>query len=184
MKKLICLLLSLCLALSLAACGGDPSQGGETTAPSSGDTTPVQTNPVETTPKEEGFTFTVNGTKIAMKADAASILSALGEPKSYTEETSCAFTGLDKTYFFGNFYLNTYPQGDKDHVFAAWFADDTVTTAEGIYIGASQADVEAVYGTDGYNGTNAYIMNKGESKLTIILTDGVVSSIVYDAVFE
>lgn len=184
MKKIICLLLALCLALSLAACAPEQPQGGETTAPNTGDTTPATTVPGETQPAEKGFTFVANGVEIAMKADAAPILAALGEPKSYTEETSCAFTGLDKTYYFGSFYLNTYPQGDKDHVFAAWFADDTITTDEGIYIGSTQAAVEAAYGADSYNGVNAYIIHKGESKLTIILTEGMVSSIVYDAVFE
>lgn len=185
MKKYIALLLCLAMALSLAACSPSENGGDGTTAALPNDTTPSQTQPQqETTPAEKGFTFTAGGVEIAMKAEASPILAALGEPKSYTEETSCAFTGLDKTYFFGSFYLNTYPQGDKDHVFAAWFADDTVTTAEGIYIGSTQAAVEAAYGTEGYNGSNAYIMNKGESKLTIILTDGVVSSIVYDAVFE
>ncbi len=183
MKKIICLLLSLCLALSLAACDGGQSQPGETTlSHSASDPTPPPEK--ETTAAEEGFTFTVGGTKITMKANAAPILAALGEPKSYTEETSCAFTGLDKTYYFGSFYLTTYPQGNQDHIFSAWFADDTVTTAEGIYIGSTQAAVEAAYGKDGYNGVNAYILNQGETKLTIILTDGVVSSIVYDAVFQ
>lgn len=181
MKKIICLLLSLCLALSLAACGGE--QPGETTLPhSASDPTPPPET--ETTAPQEGFAFTVGGTEISMKANAAPILAALGEPKSYTEEASCAFTGLDKTYYFGSFYLTTYPQEDQDHIFSAWFADDTVTTAEGIYIGSTQAAVEAAYGKDGYNGVNAYILNKGETKLTIILTDGVVSSIVYDAVFQ
>ncbi len=166
MKKIVCLLLALCLMLSLAACNGE---------------TPNETQ--GNTPAEKGFSFTCNGIEIAMKADAAPILSAMGEPKKYTEETSCAFTGLDKTYYYGSFYMNTYPQGDKDHVFAAWFADDTVTTAEGIYIGAPQSAVEAAYGAENFNGVNAYTMIKGESKLTIILENGVVTSIVYDAVF-
>lgn len=182
MKKIICLMLSLCLALSLAACGGEQPQPGETTLPhSASDPTPPPEK--ETTAPKEGFSCTIGGTEITMKANAAPILAALGEPKSYTEEASCAFTGLDKTYYFGSFYLATYPQGNQDHIFSVWFTDDTVTTAEGIYIGSTQAAVEAAYGKDGYNGVNAYILNKGETKLTIILTDGVVSSIAYDAIF-
>ena len=54
----------------------------------------------------------------------------------------------------------------------------------GVYIGASQEEVEKAYGTDGFNGSNAYIMKGVTSTLTIILEDGVVSSIQYDAVIE
>jgi len=173
MKKLICLLAALALIFCFTACGGSDAP----------ETKPAENN-TPVAPAEPGFTFTYNGTQIALKADAAPILAALGEPKSYTEETSCAFEGLDKTYYFGSFYLQTYPQGDKDYVFGFWFADDSVSTNENIYIGAPQAQVEAAYGADSYNGTNAYILTKGETKLTVILTDGVVSSIQYDALFD
>ena len=119
-----------------------------------------------------------------MNANTADFLAQLGEPKSYTEETSCAFEGLDKTYFFGNFYLQTYPQGEEDFVYCAWLIDDSLTTDEGIYIGATQAEAEAAYGAEGYNGSNAYLLTAGDAKLTIILTDGVVSSIQYDAIVD
>jgi len=171
MKRFLSLILVLTMALCFAACG---------------DSTPATTDPSAdpTVPAAEGYSFTYNGTKIAVHADAAPILAALGEPQSYSEETSCAFDGLDKTYFYGSFYLQTYPMGDKDYVFCAWFMDDSVTTAEGAYVGMSQAEVEALYGADSFNGTNAYVLTKGESTLTLILTDGAVSSIQYDAVVE
>lgn len=171
MKKILCLMLALMLAMSMAACGGDDP----TTAPTGGN---------EPTPANDGYIFHHNGTAIVMHADAAPILAALGEPKTYTEETSCAFDGKDKTYFFGSFYLQTYPIGDKDYVYSVWFADDSVTTDEGVYVGMTQKEVEAAYGTAGYNGSNAYIMTKGASRLTVILTDGKVSSIQYDAEVE
>ena len=99
-------------------------------------------------------------------------------------EASCAFTGLDKTYYYGGFYLQTYPMGEEDFIYAAWLVDDSSTTPEGLYIGATQAEVEAAYGTEGFNGSNAYIMTGTTSTLTVILTDGLVSSIQYDAVVE
>lgn len=174
MKKLICLIAALCLVFSMAGCNSsEPNQ-------TEGTTTGVQQTPVVT----DGFTFTHNGTKIAMKAEAAPILEVLGEPISYTEEASCAFTGLDKTYFFGSFYLTTFPVEDKDYVYGIWFADDSVTTEEGLYIGASQQEVDSLYGEEHYNGTNAYILTKGETKLTVIMKDGFVSSIQYDALFD
>lgn len=175
MKKIVSLILVLTLALALAACGGEPA---ETTAPKAD-------NPSEPAVTDEpGYTFNVSGIDIMMHASAAPVLEALGQPKSYTEEASCAFEGLDKTYFYGSFYLTTYPLGEEDHIFSLWLVDDSLPTPEGIYIGSTQAEVEAAYGTEGFNGTNAYVMTKGSSKLTIILDGTTVSSIQYDAVVE
>lgn len=164
MKKLIAAMLALMLAFGMAACGGE--------------------TPAPTEPAKDNYVFTYNGTAIMMDVEATDIVAALGEPKSYTEETSCAFEGLDKTYFYGSFYLSTYPMGEKDFVYSVWFADDTVSTAEGIRIGNTQAQVESAYGTAGYNGSNAYKMTKGDSTLTIILTDGLVSSVIYEIVLD
>ena len=176
MKKIIALVLALAMTLTLAACGGDTTP--ETTAPAA----PSVNTPA--TPDAASWKYTVQGVDIMMHANAAPILEQLGESVSYTEEASCAFTGLDKTYYYGGFYLQTYPMGEEDFVYSVWLVDDSSTTPEGIYIGASQAEVEAAYGTEGFNGDNAYIMTGTTSTLTIILTDGVVSSIQYDAVVE
>lgn len=170
MKKIICALLVMSMLLCLAACGG------------SGDVEPAGNNNAPAV--DSSLHFAHKGTKIYMHADAAPILTALGEPKSYTEETSCAFDGLDKTYFYGSFYLQTYPMGDKDYVFSLWIVDDSVTTPEGLYIGATQSEAEAACGADSYNGSNAYVCKKGNATLTVILQDGAVSSIQYDAVVE
>lgn len=132
----------------------------------------------------EGFSFLYSGLEIRLNTDAAPVIAALGEPISYTEEPSCAFDGLDKTYFYGSFYLSTYPLDGKDYVYSIWFADDTVATSEGIRIGTPQSEVEAVCGADSFNGTNAYVLTKGDTKLTILLTDGTVSSIQYSLILE
>ena len=174
MKKILALVLALAMTLTLAACGGDTTP--ETTAPA------TQNPPA--TPDASSWKYTVQGVDIMMHANAAPILKALGDPVNFTEEASCAFTGLDKTYYYGGFYLQTYPMGEEDFVYSVWLVDDSSTTPEGIYIGASQAEVEAAYGTEGFNGSNAYVMTGTTSTLTIILTDGVVSSIQYDAVVE
>lgn len=173
MKKLLIVALAVCMLLSLTACGASTSS--ESTVGSNnavGNTTP-------STPAEDGFAFEYKGTKITFHAPAAPIVAALGEPVKYTESTSCAFEGLDKSYYYGSFYLETYPQGNEDFVYGWWFADDSVITEEGIYIGATQAEVEKAYGTDCYNGTNAFVISKDAGSLTIILEDGLVSSIQY-----
>ena len=176
MKKIFALILALMLVMSLAACGGEtPTAPAETQAP-------AVLGPTQ--PDASSWKYTIRGVDVMMHAEAAPVLAALGEAVSYTEEASCAFTGLDKTYYYGGFYLQTYPIGDADYIYSVWLVDDSSATPEGIYIGASQADVEAAYGADGFNGENAYILTGTTSTLTIILTDGTVSSIQYDAVID
>lgn len=176
MKKLFAILLSVCLLLSLAACGGETAPADNSNAGNAGN---AAQSAAPSYTKDQNFSFTYKGTEITLHAAAEPIVAALGEPVKYTESTSCAFDGLDKSYYYGSFYLETYPTDGKDFVSGWWFADDSITTAEGVYIGATQAEVEKAYGTEGYNGSNAYTVTKEAGTLTIILEDGAVSSIQY-----
>lgn len=169
MKKLIAILLAAAMLLCFAGC-----QPAETESPGNQTKEPVQ----------DSYSFTYNGTKIALHAPAEAIVAALGEAKTYSESTSCAFEGLDKQYGYGSFYLETYPIGDKDYVYGWYFVDDMVENAEGICIGSTKADVEAAYGAENYNGTNAFEMTKGSGKLTVILENDVVTSIQYAIVTD
>lgn len=173
MKKIIAFVLALCLMFCFTACQSTTTgeeQGGNNNS-----------GKVESTSK---FSFTYQGVEIKLSDPAAPIIDKLGEPKKYTESASCAFEGLDKSYYYGSFYLETYPQGEEDFVYGWWFADDTVTTPEGIYIGSSKADVDAAYGAENFNGTNAYDIKDGNGKLTIILDKDVVTSIQYNLIVE
>lgn len=162
MKPRYSLLLVLILALGLSACGLLESSSGNSSLP----------EPV----------FTYNDIKITMNAEARPILDQLGGPFSYSETASCAFDGLDKTYYYGSFYMTTCPNGDVDYISTLWFADDSVATAEGICIGSTQEEVAAAYGEASFNGTNAYVMETSSTRLTILLTDGKVSSVQYEAI--
>lgn len=180
MKKILIVMLALSVVLGLCACGTPANGGSSTIVQNNNDDNNTGTN----TPAKDGFVFTVNGVDIAMHAPAADILAALGEPKGYTEQASCAFDGLDKTYFFGSFYLQTYPNASSDYIYGLWLVDDTVATTEGIYIGSSQQAVENAYGAGTFDGSNSFTITKGASVLTIIMENGVVSSIQYDAVLD
>lgn len=125
--------------------------------------------------------FHYEGTRIEMHAEAAPILEALGEPESYTEEPSCAFDGLDKTYCYGSFYLTTYPQDGTDYIYSLWFVDDSVTTEEGLRIGDSQEQVENLYKNAQWNGTNGYLISTENASLRILISDEQVSAVVYEA---
>ncbi len=171
MKKIIALTTAVCLMFCFAACGSSTS--GET-----------QGNGGAEIVANSNFSFTYKDVEIKLAAPAEPIIEKLGEPKKYTESASCAFDGLDKSYYYGSFYLETYPQGDKDFVYGWWFADDSVSTPEGIYIGAAKADVDAAYDAENFNGTNAYTVKDGNGTLTIILENDAVTSIQYNLVVE
>lgn len=161
MKRISIILLAAVMLLSFVGCGADNSDL-----------------------QEENFFFTYNGTKITLGAEVAPIIDALGEPKSYTEEPSCAFDGMDKTYYYGSFYLSTYPLDGKDYVYNLWFADDGVATEESIRIGNSESQVEEAYGEDCFNGTNCYSLTRGQSRLTVLIENNMVSSVRYEVILD
>lgn len=159
MKKIICILLTLTIIACLTACG-----------------CPEPTMP--------DLVFTFKDTEIIMHAQAQPIVKALGGPFQYTEAPSCAFDGTDKTYYYGSFYLTTYPKDGVDCISGLWFADDSVATAEGITIGSSRQAVEEAYGPEYFDGENAFEIPGKDATLTILLTGGMVSSVQYEAVFS
>ena len=174
MKKILTLILALCMVLALAACGGSEAPAGNQEE--------VGGQPANS--GAETYAYTYKGVELKLYAEAEPIIAALGEPTKYSETASCAFDGLDKNYYYGNLYIDTYPENGKDYIYGWWFADDTLTTEEGIYIGATQAEVETAYGADTFNGTNAYVIKKGEGTLTVIMKDGLVNSIQYAIILK
>ena len=107
------------------------------------------------------------------------VLEALGEPLSYFEAASCAFDGLDKTYTYAGFQILTRPDGDKDYINSIILTDDSVTTPEGVYIGVTEADVTAKYGTPAQKTDTLLSYTDGGTALNFILKNGTVISIEY-----
>ena len=171
MKKFLCVLLIAALSVfALTACGGGgnkPSETGES----------QQSQPAA----KDGYTFSYKDVELAVGAEfTADMLNALGEPKNYTEQTSCYFQGLDKTYYFGSFYLYVgAPENAPEYVMAIELVDDTVATKEGLSIGDGKDKVESLYGAEGFNGSNQYTVTNGNMNLIIQLSGDKVSSIQY-----
>lgn len=167
--KIVSLALALCLLLALAACG------------ETGDSEKTEPPSASGTSQATGYTFTFKGVEIAVDADLAPIVAALGEPTDYSEFDSCAFQGKDKTWIYGGVILRSYPEGDKDLVLSIELKDDSVSTPEGIYVGSSKDEVTAKYGAPASETDTAVTYVKGGCKLTFILADGKVSSITYQS---
>lgn len=126
----------------------------------------------------QGYLFAVQGVTIGVDADAAPVLEQLGESVSYFEAPSCAFEGLDKTYTYNGFELDTYPAGEKDCVSAVVLKDDSVATQEGIAIGDSLEKLQQAY-PEGKQQEGMVVCEKGGMKLCFILQDDEVKSIEY-----
>ena len=187
MKKLVSSVLAASMVLSLAACGG----GGGSSQPGAASSQPDRSqssasqsdSAVSTSSSSQGngserFEFLSGTTAISIDQDMADVLAALGEAQSYFEAASCAFDGLDKTYTYPGFVITTRPEETGDFVNSILLTDDSVTTAEGIYIGSTKDDVIAAYGeSSGTEGVMNY--TRGNTTLNIILKDDVVASIEY-----
>lgn len=166
MKNTTIILFVLCCIVSLAGCKATSS--GQGSSPDGAD----------------AFTFTYNDVSIDMNAEAAPVIEALGEPEGYTEQASCVFDGVDKTYSYSGFCISTYPKDGADYIYQLWFTDGQTATAEGVRIGDPESKVEQIYHPDDICGCGVYILTRGETTLTIIADGGVVSSIQYGAVIS
>lgn len=184
MKKLIGILLAAGMIL-MTGCGdsekvidGEVSDApGGGTSQTFGDSAGNQNT--EGQPASKGYVFQYNGVTVSVDADMAVVLEGLGEPNDYFEAASCAFEGLDKTYTYGSFVIETYPQGEKDYVSTVILKDDAVSTAENIYIGSSMADVTNAYGTDYAEQGSMLVYHKDGMKLCILMENDTVTSIQY-----
>lgn len=180
MKKLAVLLCTALLASSLCvACGGSGDSSNKNSEAQS-----EQQQGGAQEEKVEGFAYVMNGTEIIPNAKMEPIVAALGEADSFFESDSCAFQGKDKVYTYGSVVINTYPENEVDYVYTIELKDDTVSTAEGIYVGSSVEDVKAKYGEPKEDTGVALVYEKGTSTLNFSYEDGAVTSIVYRANVE
>ena len=135
-------------------------------------------------PESTGSSFgmmKIGGTEITVDADAASILSALGEAKDYDESPSCAFEGMDKIYVYNGFRIQTYTMSGKDYIRSVELLDDTYSTPEGITIGSALEAVTAAYGapTKQTDTGLQYVQNERGFTMQFLLRDGLVTNIQY-----
>ncbi len=187
MKKLL-LICCLLLAMLLISCSkedkpddvglpDDEPVSGQDSRDDDADSAGVKVDP--------GYVFDYNGVTIQMNTDVAPVLEALGEPQQYFEAESCAFKGLDKTWYYSGFELTTYPKDDKtDYISSVYFRDDSVSTPEGIYIGSTVEDMIAAYGEGYKGGDGSYNYEKGESSILFIAEDGEIIAITYLALVD
>lgn len=137
----------------------------------------------EEEPEETSFdALSVRGVKLALDAEAAPIVAALGEPRTFAETNSCYGDGKDKVYEYTSFKVTTYSMGGKDYILAVEIFDDadaTLATPEGIRIGASRDDVLEAYGDAAEESDTKLVYECDGVRLRFWLDGGVVTGIKY-----
>lgn len=165
---------------AFTGCSEDSSTADSNSAASTNSSAATENSGAAST-GEVSFTYTANGTAIAISAESDPIVAALGTPKSTFEAPSCAFEGTSYTYTYDGFTLETYPDGDVNRVYAITLTDNTVQTAEGIKVGDSIEAVQSACGTPDQT-SNFFDMYTTEGMAVQFFYangDGIVSSIVY-----
>ena len=181
MKKLMFLTLILLCGCAATAPDGGPSGTPETT-PSNGQSQLQTADPASgggSVTEPQGYLFEAYGQDIYVCAEAAPVLSGLPEPRDIFESPSCAFEGMDITYFYPGFELTTYPENGREHVLSVVFTDDGVTTPEGVYLGGALADMEKAYGGGYERSGGQYTYTRGAGSLIFTIEDDIIAGIMY-----
>lgn len=174
MKKLVCVLTVLLIALSFAGCGG--SENAMVIDPNA---TQSQGPNVSAAPAGPDLYFESNGVKIRPYDLIDDVVAGLGEPSKGTfDAPSCAYQGMDVFYNYGAFQLTVNDVDGAKHVTVIMVVDDTVSTPEGVKIGQTEDEMKPKLG--GATGDNGlYRVESGKATLQIQIADGKVKSILY-----
>lgn len=178
MKKLLCLLLSLLLLMSLAACGSTPANETPDTTPD----TQVDIEKDEVSAPEEGYAFTIS--EVSLTPGQEFDAEALPEADSTFEIESCAGQGTDTVYSYPEAEVTVFDDGDKGAIYSVYLLDPNTATPEGLYLGDEKAQAETLYGTDYEEEDTELVYTKGQTQLRIMVEDDVVTAIEYRLITE
>lgn len=125
MKKMIVMLLALCLMLSMAACGGKETPAEDVkieAAPKVESVTPVETVPPTEAPTEAAVQETVAADLKALAEscidkDISELYALIGEPDASEYAPSCLVEGEDGALYYDGFVVYTTREGDVETVY-------------------------------------------------------------------
>ena len=176
MKKWIALMTAaLLLVVGLAACGNGETDNGDPTTT----TQPSAVSPPGNYADNHSFVF--RDVTITMGAAPAPVIAALGEPQNERREPNCAIEGEDVLVQYPGILITfTYPaDGSAPFITGVRLQDDSITTPQGLYIGAAAERVAELYGQYDREVNGFYYFNMGNSYLEISVRDGLVDQIIY-----
>lgn len=169
--KVAALVLSLgMIGTGIAACSNEPEPVSSdvnviSTQAGQNNHSGVANATVDPNAASENFVFTYSGCNIIINTDI-DISKFNDDDWDSMEVASCADPNhmtTEYTFKNGSFFVQTYP--GNTIVDRIVLCDDTVTTAEGIYIGQTIDEAKAVYGEPSEVGGAVYKYFKGSSEL-------------------
>ena len=178
MKIALFTVIILTIVCSFTACK-EPEKGPEESSTAATTASSVISAPQAFVPAENGFVFEYDGTRVVLGTAADAVISALGEPRSVFESPSCAFEGIDKTFFYNDFYIQTFPWENEDYISVVHFQTDGVGTVEGLYIGMDAGDMFRLYGEVYTKDLGMYTFTKNGAELAVLVEDGEIVQITY-----
>ncbi len=123
----------------------------------------------------ENYFFAADDVSLAVGGDADEAVRLLGEPNSHSSAESCAGGGFDELYIYNGFRLKGYREGETCLITSIELTNDTVSTAEGVFIGDGADKLEKVYGEgEAFSGGVFYLAKSCELRF-FISEDRVVS---------
>ena len=135
MKKLLCVLLVLCLTPVFAL--GETVEGTQPNVPAL---------------TQDDFTFTFESVPYLLGGEAAvsAIEAKYGAAMDKTEVDSCMFSGKDKEFSNNDLIVGTYPAGKdgQDMIETIMVLSETFETARGACVGMTLDEVADLYGDD------------------------------------
>lgn len=186
--KAAALVMSLSIVgMSVCACQKDPEPVSSdinvisTQNQNNGQTAP--TGGIDANAESQNFVFDYKGIKFIVNT-AIDEDSFANEDYDVKDQASCAGQGMAKVFTFkgGSFFIETTPStNDVFPISIIALCDDTVATAEGIYIGSTIEQVKAAYGEPETEADTVMTYSKGSSELVFNIANGAVTGIFYKA---
>lgn len=127
---------------------------------------------------EQGFSLVYKDVRLT-PGSHLDVVSALGDPMDRAEAPSCLHAGNDTVYFYEDVEIVTSPSEQGEYVVSVTFLSPSVTTEEGIALGANISDALTALG-DAEEAFGRYLFTRGNTTLTMMTDDdGVIVSISY-----
>ena len=131
--------------------------------------------------EEVNYSFKSGEVGFSVNHDADAVIEKLGDPIDLVETPSCGGgEEPDREYTYAGFKFNTVNENGVNKIVKIVLTDDSVSTPEGITIGAGREAVIETYGedfTENASGTLTY--TDGATKLMFGISNGCVSAIHY-----
>jgi len=194
------------IALLLVGCGdGAPDMGEASTSPvaeetdattaSTPDSTPEPTQAADDEAEEasgpdadppqddnyspEEFFFVVGGVEVIMGQPALPIIDRLGEYQNSFCAQSCAFDGIDWSWFYSGFEVHAFPVDGVDFILSVILKDDVNGTNESVFLGMTYDDMVAAYGNGYEQSLDQFLYRLGCTSLAFIIIDDSIELITY-----